>query len=48
VHFHAVVTHVQGDIAGVQEVVGKILLDQIALVAAANNKLINVVMAVDL
>ncbi len=35
VNLHALICHVEGDIRHVQEVVGDVFLDQIALVAAA-------------
>jgi len=41
VHGHAVGMHAEGDIGHVQEVVGEVLLDQIALVAAADDEVID-------
>ena len=41
VHFHLVVGHVEGDIGHVQEVVGEVFLDHIALVAAANDEVVD-------
>jgi cell division protein ZapA (FtsZ GTPase activity inhibitor) len=38
VHLHAVVREVEGDVGRMQEVVGEILLDDIALVAAADDE----------
>ena len=43
VNFHLVVGHVEGDIRHVQKIVGKILLDDVALVAAANDEFIHAV-----
>ena len=43
VDFYLVVGHVEGDIRHVQEIVGEVLLDDIALVAAANDKVVNAV-----
>lgn len=48
-HLHAVAAHVNGDITGMQEIVGKILLDHITFIAAANNEiLLNSIVAVNL
>ncbi|MNT00499.1 hypothetical protein D3C72_1349330 [compost metagenome] len=41
VHVHAVFTHVEGDVRGVQEVVGEEVLDRIALVAEADHEVVN-------
>jgi hypothetical protein len=41
VHVHAVVAHVEGDVGGVQEVVGEEVLDRIALVAKADHEVMN-------
>ena len=43
VHFHAVVAHVEGDVGHVQEVVGEVLLDHVALVAAADHEVVDAV-----
>ena len=43
VHLHAVGAQIEGDIGEVQEVVGEILLDDIALVAAADDEIIDAV-----
>jgi hypothetical protein len=43
VHFHLVVGHVEGDIGHVQEVVGEVLLDHVALVAAADDEIVDAV-----
>ena len=43
VHLHTVVAHVEGDIGGVQEVVGEEVLDRIALVAQADDEVLNTV-----
>ena len=48
VHFHAVVGHVKGDIRHVQEVVGEILLDHIALVTQADDEVVDAVRSVHL
>ena len=47
-HLVAVAAHVKRDIAGVEEVVGKIFLDQIALIAAASYKIVDTEIAIDL
>src|ERR1700761_464909 len=44
---HAVLFHVEGDIGGVEEVVGEVLLDEVALVAAADDEVVDAVMGVD-
>jgi hypothetical protein len=41
VHFHAVVTHIERNIGHMQEVIGKILLDYIALVTAADDEIMH-------
>jgi len=46
VNFHVPIRHVKGDITGVQEVVGEVFLDHIALVAAANDEIGDAVVAV--
>ncbi len=48
VHFHLIRGHVEGDIRHVQEVVGKVFLDQIALVAAADDELIHTMGGIEL
>ena len=48
VHFHPVAAHVEGDVGHVQEVVGEVLLDDITLVAAANDEIVDAVMRVHL
>ena len=40
-HFHAVIGHVKGDVGHVQEVVSKVLFDDVALVAAADDKVVH-------
>ena len=47
-HGHLVVVHVEGDVGGVQEVVGEVLLDDVALVAAADDEVVDAVLRVDL
>ena len=48
VHLHVVIdVHMERDITGVQEIIGEILLDQIALITAADNKLVNAKMAIN-
>ena len=47
VHFHPVVLHVEGHVRHVQEVVGEILLDHIALVAQADDEIVDAVGGVD-
>ena len=39
VHRHLVLFHVEGDVRHVQEVIGEVFLDQVALVAAADDEL---------
>jgi putative transposase len=41
VNFHFIRFHIEGNVRHVQEVVGKILFDYVALVAAADNKIID-------
>ena len=48
VHFHAVVRHVKGHVGGVQKVVGKILLDDVAPVAQTNDEIVDAVLRVHL
>ena len=49
VDLHVIVNiHVEGDIAGMQEVIGEIFLDQIALIATADDEFIDAEVAVDL
>jgi hypothetical protein len=45
---HLVVRHVEGDVGGVQEVVGEVLLDDVALVAAADDEVVDAVLGVEL
>ena len=47
-NLHAAVIHVKSDITGVQEVVGEVFLDHIALVTAADDEVGDAVMAVNL
>ena len=47
VDLHGVVAHVEGDIGHVQEIVGKVLLDYIALVAQADDELIDAIVRID-
>ena len=48
VHLHLVVHDVDGDIGGVEIVVGEIFLDEIALVAQAHDEVVDAVVGVDL
>jgi hypothetical protein len=48
VHRHLVFGHVKGDIRGVQKVVGEVLLDDVALVAAADDEVVDPVSGVEL
>jgi hypothetical protein len=41
VDFHDVLAHVKGDVGHVQEVVGEVFLDDIAFVAAADDKVVD-------
>ena len=45
---HLVVVHVEGDVGGVEEVVGEELLDDVALVSAADDEVVDAVLGVDL
>ena len=47
-HFHAVFSHVKCDVRHVQKIVCKIFLDDVALIATANDKVINAVMGIGL
>ena len=46
-HLHLIGSHVKGDIAIVQKIIGEILLDHIALVATANHKLVDAMVGID-
>lgn len=46
-HFHLVLRHVKSDIRHVQKVVGKVFLDQIALITEANHEVIDAMAGVD-
>jgi hypothetical protein len=46
VDFHAVLTHVKSNIGHVQKVIRKVLLDDVALVATADDKVIDAVVGV--
>ena len=48
VNMHAVLHHIEGDVRHVQEVVGEILLDDIALVTQTDDEIGNPVMLIDL
>ena len=41
VDFHGVVQHVEGDIRHVQEIIGEVFLDEVALVSAADDEVIH-------
>ncbi|MNE07995.1 hypothetical protein D3C80_1006370 [compost metagenome] len=47
VDMHLVFRHVEGDIGHVQEIVGEVLLDHIALVTEANHEIVDPVVGVD-
>ena len=47
VHFHAVAGHVEGDVGHVQEVVSKILLNDVPFESAADNEIRHPVGGVD-
>src|SRR5207302_9963213 len=44
---HLIDMHVEGHIGGIQEIVGEVLLDDIALVPAADDEVINAVLGID-
>src|SRR6185312_9751360 len=48
VDLHLVVVHVKGDVSGVEEVVGEVLLDDVPLIAAADDEIVDAVAGVDL
>ncbi|MNC31332.1 hypothetical protein D3C75_796490 [compost metagenome] len=48
VDMHAVFRHVKGHIGHVQEIVGEVFLDHIALVAQADHEVVDPIMGVDL
>ncbi len=48
VHLHRIGTHVEDHITHVQEIIGEILLDHIALIAAADHKFVDAKAALDL
>ncbi len=47
-HGHVVGVHVKRHIGGMQEVVGKILLDDVALVATADDEVMDAVLGINL
>ena len=47
-NFHLVIAHVEGDVGHVEEVVGEVLLDDVALVAAADDEVVDAVLGVEL
>ncbi len=47
-HFHLVVQDVDGDIGGMEIVVGEIFLDEIALVSEAHDEVVDAVVGIDL
>ena len=47
-HVHLVLLHVEGDVGHVQEVVGEVLLDHVALVATADHEIVDAVRRVEL
>lgn len=44
---HLVFGHVEGNVRGMKEVVGKELLDDIAFIAAADNEIVDTVLGID-
>ena len=48
VHVHGVLAHVESDIRHIEKVVGEVLLDLVALVAAADHKIIDSVGGINL
>src|SRR6185437_14510809 len=48
VHNHAVVRHIESDVGHVQKIIGEILLDDIALVTAADHEIICAVRGIEL
>ena len=47
-HPHGAVTHVEGDITGVENVVGAVLLNHLSPVSITNDEVMDSVMAIDL
>jgi len=47
-HFHVIEIHIEGDITGVQEIVGEVFLDHITLVATTDDEVVDAVVAVNL
>ncbi len=47
-HLHAVGAEIESDVRHMKEVIGKVLLDEVSLVSAADDELIDSVMGVDL
>ncbi len=44
---HSVFVHVEGHVRHVQEIVGEVFLDEVALVAAADNEVVDLVLGID-
>ena len=47
-HGHLVAGDVEGDVGGVQEVVGEVLLDDVALVSQADDEVVDALLRVEL
>ena len=47
-YFHAVFAHIKGDVGHVQKVVGEVLFDDVALVATADDKVVDAVVGIGL
>src|SRR5260370_37388429 len=47
-HCHLIGVHVEGHIGGMEEVVGEVLLDDVALVSAADDEVIDAVLGINL
>jgi len=45
---HRVLGHVEGDVGGVKKIIGEVLLDDVALVAAADDEIVDAVRGVEL
>src|SRR5260370_30628264 len=47
-HGHVIAVHVKGHIGGMQEVVGEVLFDDVALVSATDDEVIDTVLGINL
>lgn len=47
-HRHLIVLHIEGHVRHVKEVIGKVFLDDVALITAADNELVDPVGRIDL